>query len=350
LRNPIYAGRPAALRYEKIEPKHRRKNKAGKTSARLKPIEEWHFFNNIKVINPPVTWDEWLELREMRKLNQLNASRNAKHNYLLRALIECEVCRSQGINRHYYGVQRTGQQPAYVCSAMWGQPYGSLGRKCPSKAIPCAKIEEDVKNKIRDFLQNPEVYLNEIRGRTQITERTITDIEVSIRDNERQYNKTLADERYKFEKLTPEAFEQEQALLKAKRIWLKEENERLKAKLANLRRCDISQEMVTRMQQNLQENLDRATNEDWRFILECLDTHILAHSDGTWDIEINIPAPDVLITNKTPSKNSDSTLIEDRIPRSSGPWAHRRMLPRFTTARPGTTLPCLRKSSRPTLS
>jgi len=296
--NPLYAGKPAALRYERVIPKQRRKNKAGKTSARLKPMDEWYWLP-IEVKDGPITWDQYLALLHRFKLNRLFASRNAKHDYLLRGLIQCEVCARQGYNRHYYGVQRSGQEPAYVCSAMWGQTFGSYGKKCPSKAIPCAEIEQDVKDKIRGFLESPEIYTTELEQRSQVTERTIADIEQNIRHNEAEYRKTISEERYKLEKLTPEAFEQEQILLQARRNWLREENERLEVQLAALQQYDLKQEMVVKMREYLRENLDRATVNDWRFILESLDTKVVAHGDGTWDVEISVPAPDVLIENKT---------------------------------------------------
>lgn len=296
LTNPIYAGRIGTLRYEKVEPKHRRKNTFGKTSFRVKPIDEWHFLEGL-VECPIVTWEQYLAVQERLRLNKQYASRNAHRDYLLRGIIQCQACYGEGIDRHYYGVQRTSQKPAYVCSAAWAQTYG---KKCRSKAIPCPRIEEAVKAKIRSFLEDPQIYFSEIQARSQITEKTIADIEEAIRDNERQFQKTIADERRKADLLTPEAFRQEQALIKAKRIWLQGENERLTTKLANLQKHNVQQDMVQKIRENLSANLDRATNEDWRFILESLGTKIIAYGDGTWDIEINIPVPAELIANKTP--------------------------------------------------
>jgi hypothetical protein len=62
--------------------------------------------------------------------------------------------------------------------------------------------------------------------------------------------------------------------------------------------------MIEQMRENLQANLNQASNEDWRFILECLGIKIMAFGDGTWDIEINIPVTQTdeipnLIENKT---------------------------------------------------
>jgi len=286
LANPIYAGRIGTLRYEKVEPKHRRKNTFGKTSFTVKPIEQWHFLDGL-VEQPIVTWEQYLAVQERLKRNKRYYGGNRKRNYLLRGLIQCQVC-----GRKYFGVQGTRQRPVYVCSAAWGQTYG---KRCPSKSIPCSKIEEDVKAKVRNFLEDPGIYLGEIDGRCEITEKTVADIERAINDNEKEYQKTIEDERYALKMLTEVAFGQEQVLIQARRIWLEKENQELRIKLANLQKFSISQEMMEKMKESLQERLDRATDDDWRFILESLNTKVMAFSDRTSDIEINIPT---LVDNK----------------------------------------------------
>ncbi len=283
LTNPVYAGRIATLKYERVEPKERRGSTYGKTSARLKSQEEWHWLEGL-VESPIVTWDEYVAVQERLKLNKLGASRNAKRNYLLRGLIECQLCR-----RHYYGVQRTRQLPAYVCSASWAQTYG---QKCQAKPLPCSDIESEVKEKIRSFLKSPDVYLTEADRRAELTNHTIGNIEQNIRDLEGQYQQTIEDERRSLKLLTDEAFSQEQTLIKAKRTWLTDEIARQKAKLAQLHQLAINRHMVETMRQRLHTNLDQASNEDWRRILEALGARILAFGDGTWDIEINIPTAD----------------------------------------------------------
>jgi len=299
LTNPMYAGRYAALRYERVEPKKRTKNTFGKTSAKLKPMEEWHFIDDL-VEQPIVTWQEFLTVKERLRLNQQAAKRNAHRDYLLRGLIRCELCQAQGIHRHYYGVQRTKQQPAYVCSAGWSQTYE---KKCPSKAIPCGRLEGEVKTVIKNFLESPEFYLSGAQAEVELQEKTITELEQKIRDNEKAYRKTIADEQYKLEKLTPEAFEQAQKLLVARRSYLDEENQRLKANLDNLKQHSVNEDMVRHMRDNLMANLDGASAEDWRFILESLGAKVMAFGDGTWDIEINIPIgesiPEASIVSKT---------------------------------------------------
>lgn len=285
LTNPLYAGRYAALRYERVEPKKRTKNTFGKTTAKLKPMEDWHFIDDL-VEQPIVTWQQFMIVKERLRLNQLAAKRNAHRDYLLRGLISCELCGAQGIDRHYYGVQRTKQKPAYVCSAAWSQTYG---KKCHSKAISCSRLEDEVKTVIRHFLESPEFYLSGARDAVEVREKTMADLEQTIRNNEKAYSRTIVDEQYKLERLTPEAFEQAQKLLVARRTYLKQESDRLKLKLDGLRQQSISEDMIRHIRNNLLANLDGASAEDWRFILESLGAKVMAFGDGTWDIEINIP-------------------------------------------------------------
>jgi hypothetical protein len=106
---------------------------------------------------------------------------------------------------------------------------------------------------------------------------------------ETDYRKTIEQERRALNLLSDEAFQQEQALIKAKRKWIEEEIQRLKEKLETTQRFAVDSETIEAMRNRLGRNLDRATDEDWRVILEALGTKVLAFGDGTWDIEINIP-------------------------------------------------------------
>jgi len=291
LKNPIFAGRVATLKYEKVEPKKRRKQASGKTSSRLMPESKWHYLEGL-VEKPIITWDQHLAIKERLALNKLYASRNASHTYLLRGIIECQLC-----NRHYFGVQPTSGRAKYYCSKHWAVSYGE---KCPATSLDKEDIESAVKEKIRDFLTNPEVYLIEMRGRSALQENTKDDIERTMRTLEKHYRDTIDDERTMARKLSREAFEQEKKLILTRRAWLSEEVGRQRAKLETLERCRLNQTMVEYMGERLEHNLDRAADEDWRFILEALGTKILAFGDGTWDIEVSIPVLEPQIENRIP--------------------------------------------------
>jgi DNA invertase Pin-like site-specific DNA recombinase len=295
LKNPTCAGRIAALRYEKVEPLHRKVRKRGKTSSRLKPEEEWVWLEGL-VECPYVSWEQYLLVQERFKLNRLYASRNAHRFYLLRGMIECQLCQS---NRHYYSVQRTGQAPAYVCSASWGQTYG---KKCHAKPLICLVIETDVKNTVKRFLEDPDTYLAEAERRQELTGHTIANIEGKIVELSREREKTIADEQRAFRQMTPEAFERERAFIKARRCWLEEEIERQKAKLTNLQQIALNSQAIQILRDNLKVNLDQASDQQWRNIFEALGLRILAFGDGNYDVEINIPI------------ESESMQIETRTP------------------------------------
>jgi len=291
LKNPIYAGRVATLKYEKVEPKKRRKEASGKTSSRLMPESNWYYLEGL-VEKPIITWDQHLALKERLALNKLFASRNAKRHYLLRGLIECQLC-----NRHYFGVQPTNGRVKYYCNKHWAVSYGE---KCPAKSLDKEEIESAVKDKIRDFLTNPEVSLKEIRSRLALQENTQDDIEQIVRKLEKQYRDTIEDERTMARKLSEEAFKQEKKLILARRDWLNEEIDRQMVRLETLEKFRLNQTMVEHMRERLEHNLERATDEDWRFVLEALGTKILAFGDRNWDIEISIPIPEPQIENRTP--------------------------------------------------
>lgn len=288
LTNPIYAGRVATLKYEKVLPKKRRKNTFGKTSFREKPIEEWHFIDGL-VEQPIVTWQQWLSIQERLKLNKQYSVRHTKPGrfYLLRGLIECQLC-----NRHYSGVQPTSGRSKYFCTNRWGVSYGP---KCPAAPFNQQGIEENIKAGVRNFLETPEAYLQAVEGRLSVQEQTKDDIECVIKDLERKYRGTLDYERKQARLLSEEAFREEQTLILARRTYIKEEIDRQKVKLGKLQRFTVNVETVDTLRQRLHDNLDRASNEDWRRILEALGTKILAFGDGTWDIELSIPSQ---ITNK----------------------------------------------------
>jgi predicted site-specific integrase-resolvase len=291
LKNPACAARVAALRYEKVEPQQRRVQKRGKTSSRLKPEEGWVWLEGL-VECPYVSWDQYLLVQERFKLNRLYALRNAHRFYLLRGIIECQLC-----HRHYYGVQRTGQTPAYVCSGSWGQTYG---KKCEAKPLNCLTTETDIKSTVRRLLENPNTYLAEAKRRQELTEYTVASIEQKIDQLRREYQETISYEQKALRLLTPEAFTAEQALIKARRTWLTEEIERQEQKLANLHRLALNRQAIEVLRNNLKVNLDRATDQDWRKIFEALGLKVLAFGDGNYDIEVNIPSEVVQIETRTP--------------------------------------------------
>ena len=217
LKNPIYAGRTATLKYERLEPKKRRKNTFGKTCAHLKPESEWHYLEGL-VINPIITWEQHLDIIKRLLTNKENASRNAKHNYLLRGLISCQLCHG---TRHYVGVQTTRGKDKYVCNKSWAVGYGE---RCLARPMDKEELEQGVKEKIRAFFAKPEIYLDEMNGRLGMQEQTKTDLEHSIKNLDREYQETIDAECRYADMLSKEAFDEKKKLLVLRRQHLSEKN------------------------------------------------------------------------------------------------------------------------------
>ena len=142
LKNPVYAGRVATLKYERREPVARRRATFGKTSAKLKPESEWHWLPDGSVERPIITWDQHLAIIERLKRNELNASRNAKHDYLLRGRIQCQLC-----GRGYFAVvQKKSGKPRYYCS----KHYAYTGMdKCPAQPLDMNELHLGVAHRLK---------------------------------------------------------------------------------------------------------------------------------------------------------------------------------------------------------
>ena len=280
LKNPAYAGRVAALRYEAGTPKKRRKNTFGKTSAKERPPEQWTFLDGL-VTQPVVSMAQYNIVRDRLALNKQYAKRNAKGNYLLRGLIECQIC-----HRTYYGVQRTRYVPGYVCQGAWAQLYG---KRCQAKHISCQKLDDAVKVKVRNFLEHPDIYMTEAVSNIKDAERTKLNLTQSVADLEKQIRENIIHEKKALRLLSEQAFKDEQKSLLTRRMWLDQEVSKQKKKLAELDKTQLDLDSVEAARKELQGKLDTATDDDWRTIVEALKVKVYMFGDGTWDIEINIP-------------------------------------------------------------
>ena len=74
-----------------------------------------------------------------------------------------------------------------------------------------------------------------------------------------------------------------------RRQHLNEEKERQVSKLAALEKATVNRVTIEMLKNRLQRNLDNATEDDWRFILDTLKAKVLAFGDGSWDIAIDVP-------------------------------------------------------------
>ncbi|MFC2017785.1 recombinase family protein [Chloroflexota bacterium] len=67
LRNPIYAGRYYALKGQVREPKRRKGTTYGNTSIKHLPLDESVYLDGVEIVNPPINWEQYHQLAEIRK-------------------------------------------------------------------------------------------------------------------------------------------------------------------------------------------------------------------------------------------------------------------------------------------
>ncbi|WP_422392900.1 recombinase family protein [Neomoorella thermoacetica] len=114
----------------------------------------------IREVPAIVSREVWEKAQQVLRENQLEATRNAKRQYLLRGLIKCGIC---GLS--YQGVAYPSTQNKlkgyYVCNGKIAY-HGPLRGKCPSKNVPQEWIENLVWQTCVDFINHPGEAMKEL--------------------------------------------------------------------------------------------------------------------------------------------------------------------------------------------
>lgn len=84
-------------------------------------------------------------------------------------------------------------------------------------------------------------------------------------------------------------YDQEVGLIRTKQRGIAEKKGRLEQQLADLERYRFNPQSVELLRQRLESRLVGATAEDKRFVLEALGTKVIVQSDGTWELELQVP-------------------------------------------------------------
>lgn len=296
LHNPIYAGRVYVLRYEVVEPKERRSAKSAsrvKTSARLLPQEEWLPAYNVKVQEPIVTWQQFLEVQETLTENKIRASRNTNHWYFLRSLITCGEC--GGLFRAL-----TRRKSVYVCKHKLSSVYRP---KCNSKSVPCEVLDNYVISALTDFFNSSDAYLQmffEYGKKNQAIAENI-DGELATLRKEREANVAL--EGRAFDQMSPELFLQRKVPLMKRREYLdgeiaKKEKERESVEGSG-GLIEFTEEFAMGKITEYRSRLDNLTQQGWRDILTELKVRVIVNQAG-YDVQLGLIAlPTVLQTARS---------------------------------------------------
>jgi site-specific DNA recombinase len=136
LRNPAYTGRALTNR-TRVVPARRRKSAllpAGPGQSHApRPEQDW-----IAVPVPQIVSEEtFAQVQAKLDTNQRTALRNTRHDYLLRALVSCGVCRLSCV------VRQTGAgYRYYLCRGRTDALRVAQGQRCRARYIPADQLDE----------------------------------------------------------------------------------------------------------------------------------------------------------------------------------------------------------------
>jgi site-specific DNA recombinase len=149
LRNPAYKGRAMTNR-TRVAPARRRKSALlpvgpGQSHA-PRPQEDW-----IAVPVPQIVSEEtFARVQAKLDTNQQTAARNTRHEYLLRALVSCGVCRlSCTVRRTQAGYRY------YLCRGRTDALRVAQGQRCSARYIPAEQLDELVWADLCALLADP---------------------------------------------------------------------------------------------------------------------------------------------------------------------------------------------------
>jgi len=271
VRNPVYAGRYYALGKYVCQPQKRKANRYGNTSVRTVPLEQRVYLPEVEVVNPPINWEQFLQIQQRIRKNQQLAQRNAKHDYLLRGIIFCEThYGKKGEPRIYFGHPANGTY-YYQC------PVGG----CKHPNLNGAEIEREVKNTVQSILNlEPDEFYERIANR-QSKAGLEQSLDKELKSLEAKYNRNLNAETELERKdllgqLHPEVYRRIKSQLQAERIWIEERKQAITDQLAQLGREAEAVESLQQIRASFKNRLDDLTDDEWRqlFIALNLEIHI----------------------------------------------------------------------------
>ena len=159
LTNEVYTGIAYAQRLQ-VVPSRRRWSAlrpVGKGESTVeRPREEW-----IPIPVPAViTREVFDQVQGKLSLNQRKASRNNKaHQYLLRGLVSCGMCRLSAHARTLHD----DRYHYYVCKGHTDSLRITPGERCKSRYIPVSRLDELVWQNLCEVLTQPEIIAHELQ-------------------------------------------------------------------------------------------------------------------------------------------------------------------------------------------
>ena len=273
IHNPINAGRYYGLTRKAVEPTNRApysKRKYGKTSHRILPLEKGVYLPEVEIVNPIITWDERKRILNQAKKRQTLSKRNAKQDYLLRGLLNCDT----HIGKH-------GEPLRYV-GCRYNDSYGyrcQVGG-CVKPKIHGPTIESWVKREMKALLSTAEddEYMEMLLGIDRI-KATEDSVRYEFKQLEAKHDRiinaeTELEQRSLLENVDNEVYRRLKARFHTQKHWITDRCNEIQDQLSQLNRQSEAEDIINEIYQNFWYRLDTMPNSEWRNLLTLLNVEV----------------------------------------------------------------------------
>jgi site-specific DNA recombinase len=287
LRNPAYAGRALSNRTQ-VAPARGRKSAmlpAGPgVSHAPRPEEDW-----ITVPVPAIVSEEaFAQVQAKLDANQQTAARNTRHQYLLRALINCGACRlTCGVRQTQAGYRY------YQCRGRTDPLRVAQGQRCTARYIPAGQLDELVWADLCALVTDPAQVaraLDRAQGGAWLPQELHarqTAIRQALGQLDRQQQRLL--DAYLAEIIALAEFQRKRDELDRRRAALAAQQRQLDAAAAQRLELQAVADGIEAFCQATRTGLATATFEQRRLLAELLIDRVIV-TDGQVEIRYVLPA------------------------------------------------------------
>jgi site-specific DNA recombinase len=289
LTNPAYTGCaawgktrtvPATLRQSALKPV------GSGESSRRRPAAEWITIPIPALINR----EQFDRVQQRLALNQQGARRNLKHEYLLRGLVSCGLCRLNCTGRERPSEKKDYRY--YLCMGKKPTAVSGRGERCSARFIPAPQLDDLVWDDLCHVLQQPGLVTQELERahsgawlpdelrRRQATLRSVQDS--LMRQRERLLDAYLANA------IDLPTFQRKDAELRQSQEDTTAQQREIAAAGQRLVEVQALARSVEELCAHLRIGLEQATFEQRRLLVELLIDRVIV-TNGAVEIRYVIP-------------------------------------------------------------
>jgi hypothetical protein len=260
IHNPVYTGRYMGLRTSRI-----RGEEPGYKLQHI-PESEWHWIQEVKIVDPVISWEQREALLQQIQKHIRLSSRNANRQYLLRGMIESdEHIGRQGKPIKYHGHSLPKHDYGYICEINDRQTHFISG----------AKLEQAVKTSITTLFESESPSFWQKMNNLEKINRP--ELEAELKKQQAKLSKTNQNEAT-FEiralDMQQDVYELARAKLRVQRKAIEEGLKDIQDQLDSASQIEEKIEYFGDIRAKFLKNAENFTDVQWRGLLETLDCQI----------------------------------------------------------------------------